>query len=152
MFTFVLAASAYFAMVGALLRYLQQRREESPANAPVVAIIVCWAVLFWCYRRWRMREAMRVHLSGPFLFCVVPLVAVLIAGAVLVIRDLRLPTQSELGNFASNVLGFEFAAFCVSSAISSLVSLPVSVLVFLCRGLLREQPLRTVAGEKAVRH
>jgi hypothetical protein len=70
--SFVVAWSAYFSLLAASVSWLQAdlRRGERQFNPWLAGVTVAllWVLFRWLYRRWGLRQALRVHYAGPLIF------------------------------------------------------------------------------------
>ena len=116
---FVVGWSAYFSMIGAAWSWvgnIYPRYDDSPRpNVWLMGATVagCWIVLWFLYRRWGLRHALKVHYAGPMIFT--PLSLFLAALGVLARQTmdptiLLLPLLGALyGCFISILIGFPIA-------------------------------------------
>lgn len=140
MFTLVLATSVYFAMVSELWRF-RQRSEEHPVKIPLLSIFLGWTILCWCYRRWRLRYAMLVHLSGPVFFCSIPVLFFILVCLVPVLRVLtgyNFPPLQGFSKLFCELLDILLRMSSAGCATGSLISLPAAGMMFPYRMLLQE--------------
>jgi hypothetical protein len=122
---YLLAGSVYMAMVVSLEPLVEGRAagQPEPSQWPgVISTAIAWGVLWFLYRRWRLRPALLVHCAGP-------LAAAMTIAMALVVGFFE--WGDTPGEFRARV----FAILLASCSLSALVSFPVATLLLVCRGL-----------------
>jgi hypothetical protein len=113
--SFMIGWSAYFSMIGGLMRLMGDDRSWRRHEWLLIVCTVagCWTVLWFLYRRWGLRHALRVHYAGPIIFTPLSFLLLLLAGfdRPPVADFLLLPPAAALYGCCMSVLfGFPIAA------------------------------------------
>ena len=121
--SFTAAGSVYFSMI-ASLSFLFSVFPEEPRWWPVcVTVPTAWYVLWLLYRRWDLREVLRVHYTGPVLALIVDAAAAFFGLVALATQGL--PEARQVMDFLTVVLVVILAGCGLSVA----VSLPAATLM-----------------------
>jgi hypothetical protein len=128
LFSFVVAWSAYFSMLGTvwpIVKWPEQGYQERRLWPIAAAVLGTWAVLWFIYRKWGLRQAITVHCSGPVMttalavpFGCITFLAYALSNA----RDGLSPAECAAVLFWATVYG---------CGMSALVSFPAAMLMLL---------------------
>ena len=125
--SFVLAASVYFSMIASLRSVLSVRDWERHWWPILVTIPTAWCVLWLLYRRWQLRQAVMVHLSGP----IMALTVVLLFSFVAILESAFTKFPDDSLRALKESLEFTLMAALVGCGWGTAVSLPAAALMLL---------------------
>ncbi|MGD0901107.1 MAG: hypothetical protein ABR915_25025 [Thermoguttaceae bacterium] len=122
--SFVVGWSAYCSTLAAVRPFVENgyswdaNYRQANGWAIGTTVAACWIVLWFLYRRWGLRHALRIHYAGPIIFT--PLSLLLLFGGVP--DPIVFPLVAAVyGCFVSIVIGFPIAVimlFFVSTGVS----------------------------------
>jgi hypothetical protein len=133
--SFMLACSLYLALI-VVLRDLylwgnSWTRYPFPYGAAVLIPMV-WFAFWWLYRKWGLRHAIIVHVSGPIIFLGLVLlfggIAILVTIACAFVDDR--PPRPDIAD-VFDVGGVLLLSLYYGSTVSTLVSFPASIAMLL---------------------